>query len=493
MPKRVVHLASEDFSVAGQTIRKRILEIQRELDLREQFPTEVEDAAKQAAENPRLPTLDRTDLPMVTIDPTGALDLDQALHLERNGDGFVVHYAIADVAAFVHPGDPVDQMASKRGETLYGADSKLPLHPKVLSEAAASLLPDQVNPALLWTLNLDAAGLTTEAKVERALVRSTAKLDYVGVQEQFDQNRVDPMLALLKEIGELLQAQEINRGGVSLPLPEQEVAVAQGHWTLVHRRQLPVEQWNAQISLLTGRAAASMMLQAGVGVLRTLPEANPRDLERLRQVASAVGVTWPRDMSYAEFIRTVDPASPTGAAVLVAAARTLRGAGYVAFNGNDPEHPTHAAIAAPYTHVTAPLRRLIDRYAGEICVAICAGEPIPNWVMAKLGELPDLMTESAHRASKYSHAVFDLVEAALLSQHLGATFPGVVVSISDHDPETGSLMLSKPPIEARVTGNPPLPLGQSVSARLVEANVDTRVVSFQLIRPDSVGDSGKHQ
>lgn len=480
MPKRVVHLSSGDYSVAGQTIQERILGIQRELDLAEQFPTEVEDAAARAAEHPQLPALDRTDIPLVTIDPASALDLNQALHLERSGEGFVVHYAIADVAAFVSPGDPIDQMASKRGETLYGADSKIPLHPKVISEAAASLLPDQTHPALLWTLRLDASGLTTQARVERALVKSTVKLDYVGVQELFDQDRVDPMLALLKEIGELLQAQEISRGGVSLPLPEQEIEVVQGNWTLVHRKQLPVEQWNAQISLLTGRAAASMMLEAGVGILRTLPEADPRDLDRLRHVASAVGVTWPRGRSYAEFIRTVDPETPSGAAVLVAATRALRGAGYVAFNGTEPADPNHAAIAAPYTHVTAPLRRLIDRYTGEICVAICAGEPIPEWAMSKLEELPELMTESAHRAASYSRAVLDLVEAALLSQHLGATFPGVVVSISDRDPDTGSLMVPKPSVEARVTGKPPLPLGRSVSAKVVEANVETRKVSFQL-------------
>ena len=62
----------------------------------------------------------------------------------------------------------------------------------------------------------------------------------------------------------------------------------------------------------------------------------------------------------------------------------FRGAGYQAFRGTLPEQPMHAAIAAPYAHVTAPLRRLVDRYAGEICVAICAGQPVPEWVAATL-------------------------------------------------------------------------------------------------------------
>ena len=110
------------------------------------------------------------------------MDLDQALHIEREGNGYVVHYAIADVAAFVTPGDPIDVASHERGETLYGADSKVPLHPTSLSEGAASLLPDQVRPALLWTIHVDDTGEGTDVHVERARVRSTAKLDYEGVQ-----------------------------------------------------------------------------------------------------------------------------------------------------------------------------------------------------------------------------------------------------------------------------------------------------------------------
>ena len=89
------------------------------------------------------------------------MDLDQALHIERRGRGYRVHYAIADVAAFVPADGPVDLEAHRRGETLYGADHRTPLHPTVLSEGAASLLPEQVRPAVLWTIDLDATGECT--------------------------------------------------------------------------------------------------------------------------------------------------------------------------------------------------------------------------------------------------------------------------------------------------------------------------------------------
>ena len=68
----------------------------------------------------------------------------------------------------------------------YGADSTIPLHPTVLSEDAGSLLPGQVRPALLWTVTMDGDGERTDTRVERALVRSRAKLDYDEVQAALD-------------------------------------------------------------------------------------------------------------------------------------------------------------------------------------------------------------------------------------------------------------------------------------------------------------------
>ena len=121
---RVVRVRSVDDGVAAATLRAGVERIHGELDVSPAFPPEVEATAATAAGSPRLPDLDRTDVPFVTIDPPGSRDLDQALHLSRNGSGYVVEYAIADVAAFVTPGDPVDLEAHRRGETLYGADSR---------------------------------------------------------------------------------------------------------------------------------------------------------------------------------------------------------------------------------------------------------------------------------------------------------------------------------------------------------------------------------
>jgi exoribonuclease R len=87
------------------------------------------------------------------------------------------------------PGGAVDAEVEQRGVTLYAPDRRVPLHPPVLGERAASLLPDGPRPALLWQLDLDDDGELTATDVRRARVRSRAQLDYEGVQRELDSAR----------------------------------------------------------------------------------------------------------------------------------------------------------------------------------------------------------------------------------------------------------------------------------------------------------------
>jgi exoribonuclease R len=478
---RVVRVHEPVEGVLAAALRDGIDRIQAELEVTPEFPADVEAAATAAASAPRLPDLDRTEIPFVTLDPPGSRDLDQALHIERDGDGYLVHYAIADLAAFISPGDPVDLEAHRRGETLYGADAKVPLHPPVISEGAGSLLPDEVRPALLWTIRVDATGEGTEVTVVRARVRSRARLGYPEAQAALDDGSADEVLVLLAEVGTLRLQREALRGGVSLPLPEQEVDVRDGRWHLEFRSLLPVEQWNAQISLLTGFAAASLMVYARVGLLRTLPPPDPRDLQRLHRTARALGIEWPAEQLYPDFIRALDPRVPAHAAMVVACTRLLRGSGYVGFNGEVPAQPQHAALVSEYAHVTAPLRRLGDRYAGEVCVALCAGTDVPGWVLDKLTGLPDTLRASGQRARRYERAVLDLVEAGALADRVGDTFAAVVVDVDEDDERRGVVTLSEEGIEAPVRSEGRLPLGTDVTVRLVTADVSARKVAFELV------------
>lgn len=479
---RRIHIQpSADAQVPQGLLAQGMGDIQRELKLPLAFSPEVEAAAAQAALHPRLPELDRSDIPLATIDPPESMDLDQAMYVERTEGGHRVYYAIADVAAFVTAGDPVDIEANRRGETLYGADAKIPLHPKVLSEAAASLLPGQLRPALLWTIELDKAGESIAVDVRRARVKSRAKLDYAGVQQRIDGGTAEPMWTVLREIGELRKQRELARGGVSLPLPEQEISTEGGRWTLAFRARMAVEDWNEQISLLTGMAAAQLMVQAKVGLLRTLPDPDPLAIQRLRITAKVLGIVWPPELSYPDFIRSLDPTKDAHVAMLTACTSVLRGAGYAAFNGSLPEHPMHSALAAEYTHATAPLRRLVDRYTGEVCVALCANQPVPAWVLAALPGLPATMQASDHRARQYEKAVLDLAEAAMLAPRVGETFDGAIVEVASADTRKGIVIVRNPAIEASVSSTSKLPLGAEVRVTLVEADPVKRTTRFALL------------
>lgn len=461
-------------------LRAGLGQLREALGVPDEFPDDVLAAADEAARAPVLPDRDLTSIPFVTIDPEGSTDLDQAVHLETEGEGFLVRYAIADVAAFVAPGGPIDAEAHDRVETLYAPNRRTPLHPEVLSEGATSLLPDQVRPALVWELHLDADGEVTSASVARARVKSVAKLSYAGVQQALDAGTAEPSLVLLRQVGRLREARERARGGISLNLPEQEVSVHGTTWALEYRTPLPVEGWNAQISLMTGMAAATIMLEGGIGILRTLPPAEDHAVARLRRTAQALGISWPASMSYPDFVRSLDPAEGRQAAMLNACASLFRGAGYDAFVDGAPSGAVHAALAANYAHVTAPLRRLVDRYAGEICVGLCAGTAVPEWVLAALDDLPTEMEESDRRSRKYERGIVDLVEAMVLSPRIGQEFTGLLIDV-EPSRDQGKLQLEAPAVEARVYGRR-LRLGDSVEATLVAANLIEGRVEFRVLR-----------
>jgi exoribonuclease R len=329
---------------------------------------------------------------------------------------------------------------------------------------------------VLWTLDLDADGELVGSDVRRALVRSRARFDYAQVQASVDAG--EERFALLAEVGRLRLARESERGGVDLPLPEQEVVAVGGGYTLAYRTSLPSDRWNAQISLLTGIAAARMMIAGRVGVLRTLPQAPDGREDGLRRTARALGIDWPEGRSFAELVHGLDPARPEVAAFVQESTSLLRGASYQSFVGDPPADRVHAGVASEYAHVTAPLRRLVDRYGTECCLALAAGRDVPGWVLDRLGALPKEMADGDALAGRLERACVDVVEAAVLSGLVGREFDAVVVELREGG---GLVQLREPAVRARCDGAG-LPLGEVVRARLVQADVSTGTVRFEAAR-----------
>jgi exoribonuclease R len=474
MPRRPVRL-----TVPSDELAAVFAGIRAEVEVPEVFPPAVLAEAEAFAREPRLPDADLTDVPFVTIDPPGSMDLDQALHLEeRPGGRYRLRYAIADVAGFVRPGGAVDAEAHQRVETTYSPDRRSPLYPEVLSEAAASLLPDGPRPAIVWTIEVDEAGDPLEVTVARALIANRAKLDYPSVQAALDAGTADPMLAILPRIGRMLQEAELARGGSSLDVPRQEVVPSDAGYALAFEAPLPVEGWNAQLSLLTGRAAAEIMLGAEIGVLRTMPPPYPPHVERLRRVAAGLGIAWPAENGYADLLRTIDADRSTAEAVFLQEAAVLfRGASYTSFDGTPPAAPTHAAVAAPYAHATAPLRRLVDRYALEVCVAVTAGEEVPAWVREALPGLPEEMRVGVDRTHRLERTIVDAVEAAIVSPLVGRRFDALVVDVWKGG--RGEVAIRRPAVVGPCDGA--TVLGERIRVRLEEADLAERTIRFSRV------------
>lgn len=164
--------------------------------------------------------------------------------------------------------------------------------------------------------------------------------------------------------------------------------------------------------------------------------------------------------------------------MLYACTTLFRGAGYVSFGGELPEQPLHGAMNAAYAHATAPLRRLVDRYVGALCEALCAGDPVPEWIRAELDELPKTMQQATQRSNAYERGLLDLVEALVLAPHVGESFQGVVTEWEAED-DRGEIQLAEPAVAARLTGRK-AELGSEVEAELVTADVVTGRVEFRV-------------
>ena len=468
---RVVLRAPRTFEQAFDTIRG-------ELDVPARFPAEVLEEADQARASGDDNRVDARHLRFVAVDPPGATDLDQAFMAERLGDGYRVLYAIADVGAFLTPGGAIDLEARKRGDTIYSPDTRTPLHPPIISEDRASLLAGTEKPALLWTIDLDGDGNPITWNLARATVKVDEAISYVEAQNRIDAG-TDERMQLLAEIGTLRQAREAERGGVSLNLPAQEVAEHDGSYRLEFDQTLPVEGWNAQISLLTGIVAGTTMFENKVGILRTLPPPFPDAIERLRNTATFLGLDWPDEVAYPDFVRNLTPNTPNCNAFLLQAARSFRGAGYVGFDGETPRYPEHGAIASVYSHVTAPLRRLVDRFGNEILLALYADQRPPAWALEALEELPSLMGQSRQRESALERAMLDMAEALVLEHSVGEVFEGFVVSI-DKKRERAVAQIAEPAIVSNIPSKGRT-LAEHVKLRVDNVDVTKRHVNFAVV------------
>lgn len=451
-----------------KALSQGLAELRTRFKVPAQFPPQVLAAAEAAAQRTPTEHVDRTARPFVTLDPAASTDLDQAFAIEASGKDLLLHYAIADVGWFVREGDALDQEAWKRGATLYLPDGKASLYPRVLSEGAASLLPSGPRPAAVFTVRVAPDGAARLEGAERALINSVAKLAYETVTP-------DQLPAGFAELAARISEAEAQRGAVRVDPPEQEVAQIDGHLQLRFRPRAAAEAQNAALSLATNLAIAQTLQQHRTGLFRVMPEPDERAVKRLRQTAKAFGLMWPPMASLAQYELTLDPEDPKAAAFMLAIRRASTAASYVPFSEAEP--PWHAAMAAPYAHATAPLRRLADRYVGETVLAIANGRATPAAAAEAFDKLPKVMARADAQAGQIDRAVIDLAETVMLRGREGESFEAVVTDI---DERGARMQLCELPVVSRIAAHK-VEVGDRLVVRLERADPQDPPAQFERV------------
>ncbi|MBZ9741838.1 MULTISPECIES: RNB domain-containing ribonuclease [unclassified Mesorhizobium] len=451
----------------SQALSTGLAKIRTEFHVPDGFPAEVMAAAEAAAKRVPNQHADRTGMPFVTLDPAASTDLDQAFSIETSGSDLLLHYAIADVAWFVADGDAIDREAWTRGETFYLPDGKAGLYPPVISEGAASLLPDGPRPSVIFTVRVAQDGAVKLDGAERAIIQSRAKLAYDSV-------KASDVPAGFAEMARRMAANEERRGASRVDPPEQEVErLADGTYRLSFRPLLQSEQDNAALSLAANMAIADAMLAHQTGLFRVMSGPDAFKVQRLRNAAQALGLSWPAATSLRDYQRTLDPTDPRQAALMLEIRHASPGASYQPYQDNVV--PWHEAMAATYAHSTAPLRRLADRYVVRCALAIANGQPMTQPVTDAFARLPKAMGRADSRASQINHAAIDLAEAVMLRGREGETFKAVVTDIVDHGVR---VQLADMPVVATVKASG-LRQGDALTLKLALADPGRRSIVFE--------------
>lgn len=453
-----------------------------QLELRVAFPPEAlaETDAWLAAPQVDDPSLvDRTAWPFVTVDAASSKDLDQALYVERTDAGFLVAYAIADASFYVRPGSALFAEALKRGASYYFPGSSVPMLPRALSEGLVSLNPNEDRRALLFLHELKADGSLVGTRLERARVRSRAKLAFEQVQLLVDSPQASPLrgadfeasLRALRDVGRARMGLAERKGLVRYRREEVELTVdGEGlSFTVMEAVRDEVELWNEQLSLLCNAEGGRLLRESGnpaiQPVYRVQPGPEPTRLdalarltERLCAVLRLPATPWRWDRattSLAEYLRHL-PAGPLGSPEDRLARALTRQAVMVNLRSEYSTEPgPHTGVGAePYARFSAPMRELVGVFLHKEAVELLTGEHPDS---ASDEALRAQVVQVANRARATQRRAQDLTNALVMDRLFGAqaqlpparrrTFGGTVMGLV---PGKVHVRLDDPPLDVKL-------------------------------------------
>jgi ribonuclease R len=465
---------------------------------------------------------DLRKLPLVTIDGADARDFDDAVWAEpdpdpKNKGGWHIMIAIADVAHYVRPGSPLDRAAYARGNSAYFPDRVVPMLPEALSNGWCSLNPKEDRPCIALHLWLDRDGEPRHHSFVRGLMRSAARLTYEQVQAARDGHPDDTTGPLLKTVigplygaFEALLAARQRRGTLDLDLPELRIVIsAEGTIDAIEPRQRLDSHRLVEEFMIAANVAAAETLEARRQpcMYRIHDTPDPQKLDGLREVLASFGLRLARGQVIrpANLNQVLSRVADTPEAPMISQL-ILRAQSQAAYA---PQNIGHFGLALTrYAHFTSPIRRYADLLVHRALIAgLGLGKDgLKPESAATFDEAGRHISQTERRAQAAEREAVDRFTAAFLQRHLGeikigritgVTRFGLFVALSETGAD-GLIPISTLPddyydhdeakhcLVGRRWGRT-YRLGESVAARIREADPITGGLVFDLVADDKDG------
>jgi ribonuclease R len=485
-----------DVVARAGTARADLWAVLAEVSLDPAFPDDVLDETDALLAAPRIddPRLvDLSGLPFVTIDGPTSRDLDQALFIERVGDGYRVHYALADAAHYVPPRSALFREALRRAASYYLPGLSVPMLPRALSEGIVSLNPGVDRRALTFSTTLDGQGRAMGTEVVRARLRSRAKLAFGDVEAFHRDPGSSPLrdseaaesLLLLREVGRLLLRDASARHVARYARREVDIALDDegASFTVAIEPRLETELYNEQLSLLCNAEGARLLVEGASPEIQPIYRVHGApDAARLAAFALLTQATVdahgpdvrapvfraddPEEL-LADYLKRLETEPPPGVAPTPAhrlARALMRQAILVNAKSIFATSPSaHFGVGADvYARFSAPMREVVGVFVHKEMVELeglrggrVAAPPVEDREVDEA--LRVLVVDAANRAKDTQRKVNDLVGRTVIDRLFAAD---VRVPQADRPRRVGTVMgiasskvhvaLDAPPIDVKI-------------------------------------------
>ena len=375
-------------------------------------------------------------LPLVTIDGETAKDFDDAVHAVREGKGYRLWVAIADVSHYVRHGDALDIDAKERGTSVYFPRRVIPMLPEKLSNGLCSLNPDVERLAMVCEMAITPKGAVARYEFYPAVIRSQARLTYTEVWDMLSNSRATPgredLLPHLQTLHGvfkvLLQAREL-RGAIDFDSVETRMEFdARGKISrIVPEQRNEAHRLIEECMLAANVCAGNYLVDRGQPVLfRVHDVPAPEKITMLRAFLAELGLNLsggdkPRPKDYSELLAKIRP-RPDFILLQTILLRSLKQAVY------SPDNAGHFGLAfEAYVHFTSPIRRYPDLLVHRAINATIAGKRYDGVDWEDLGRH---CSETERRADEASRDVENWLKCFYMQDHVGEIFEGRVTGVT---------------------------------------------------------------